>query len=275
MEMVAASKMRKAQQAALATRSYAEKAVEVLESLGNTGVSDVRNPLFEQRSGKRTLVLLITSDRGLCGGLNSNLVRKVVEEVKALPKEDISIVSVGKKGRDMMMSMGYSVVADFSGTVEKTASVSVILPIAQTVLKSFENGEVDRVLIAYTKFVSTLTQKPTVEPILPLTKELLEKTVEEITHTEEVKGADKALFLFEPSPEAVLASLLPRLIEMEFFQALLESGASEHSARMMAMKNATDAAGEIINDLTFSYNQARQASITAEIAEIAAGAEAV
>lgn len=274
MEMVSASKMRKAQNAALQTREYAEKALEILLSLeGQT----ITHPLLEQREVKHTTVILVSSDRGLCGGFNSNLVRKIHEKLKGTDLTTVKAVTLGKKGRDGFARLNYTITADFSGNVDRM-NFATIAPIIRMVLKDYIAGKTDRVLLVYTHFITTLSQKPVVKTLLPLSQEGLEDVLKDILGEQFVakeKTKKHAEFIFEPSPEEVLASLLPKLTEAQMYQAFLESQASEHSARMVVMKNATESAGELIDDLTLSYNQARQASITREISEIAAGADAL
>jgi len=273
MEMVAASKMRKAQNAAVQLRAYAEKALEIINSLGGRTM-DFSHPLLTKREIKHTTVVLITSDRGLCGGLNTNVINKIYEEVKNLPKTSVKFITMGKKGRDAMMRLGYKVEADFSG-LKKYEYVDAF-PMIKMALEEFTAGKTDKVLIAYPQFINVMTQKPTVTTLLPLSPENIMGIVKDIIGEEE-EGAHKKHFVykFEPNPEAILGTLLPRLTEMQIYKAVLETQASEHSARMSAMRNATDAAEDIIDGLTLSYNQARQAGITREIAEISSAADAL
>jgi F-type H+-transporting ATPase subunit gamma len=267
MEMVAASKMRKAQNAAVQLRAYAEKALEIINSLGGRTM-DFSHPLLTKREIKHTTVVLITSDRGLCGGLNTNVINKIYEEIKNLPKTSVKFITMGKKGRDAMMRFGYKVEADFSGM--KKYEFADAFPMIKMALEEFTSGKTDKVLI------NVMTQKPTVTTLLPLSPENIMGIVKDIIGEEE-EGAHKKQFIykFEPSPDAILSTLLPRLTEMQIYKAVLETQASEHSARMSAMRNATDAAEEIIDGLTLSYNQARQAGITREIAEISSAADAL
>jgi F-type H+-transporting ATPase subunit gamma len=271
MEMVSASKMRKAQSAALQTRAYAEKALEILLSLEGQKIT---HPLLEQREVKHTTVILVSSDRGLCGGFNSNLVRKLNEKLRGTDLTTVKAVTLGKKGRDGIARLNYSIGADFSGNVDRL-NFATIAPIIRMVLKDYIEKKTDRVLLAYTHFVTTLSQKPVVKILFPFSPESLEEVLKDILGAQFEQQKVKNDYLFEPSPEEVLASLLPKLAEAQMYQAFLESQASEHSARMVVMKNATEAAGELIDDLTLTYNQARQSSITREISEIAAGADAL
>jgi len=273
MQMVAASKMRKAQNAALQLRAYAEKALEILNSLaGKTG--KFTHTLLTSREVKHTTLILLTSDRGLCGGMNSNVISKILEEIHAVPKDQLNIITMGQKGQDAMMRLKYKVIADFSGL--KRYEFVDILPMIIMVLEEFTAGRTDRVIMAYPHFVNSLTQHPTIRTLLPLSEENFLKIIAEVADEEEMKEHRRRFeYKFEPDAGALLTTLLPRLTEMQIFKAVLETQASEHSARMTAMQNATDAAEEIIDDLTLTYNQARQAGITREIAEISTAAEAL
>jgi len=273
MEMVSASKMRKAQMATLKTRAYAEKAMEILVSLSSS-TGKVRHPLFAKREVKHTTLIVVTSDRGLCGGFNMNVINKAHNFLKTHPKESYTIITIGKKGRDTLMRLGYPIAADFSG-IKKTF-YNEVAPIVKMVFDEYIGEKTDSVMIAYTHFVNTVKQIPIVKTLLPLSRknllalarELLGKENEPIVH----RDYD---YLIEPEPTKVLQLLVPRLSEMQIYQSILEGEASEHSARMVAMKNATDAAGDIINDLTMTGNEIRQSGITAEIAEIVTAGEAM
>ena len=274
MEMVSASKMRRAQNVAIQMRAYAMKALEILNSVAGK-TKTLTHPLLEVRPEKRVTVVLITSDRGLCGGLNTNVIAKVLEKIKTLPKETVSFVTMGKKGRDAILRMGYKLEADFSG--QKKYEYADVAPMINLILGDYTKGKTDRVVLAYPRFVNALVQKPTFSPLLPLAKENLQDTLEELSGVpHEAKPTFRYFeFKFEPNRNEVLRALLPRFTELQIFKAVLDSQASEHSARMAAMRNATDAAEEIIEDLTFTYNQVRQAGITSEIAEISTAAEAL
>jgi F-type H+-transporting ATPase subunit gamma len=274
MEMVSASKMRRAQNVAIQMRAYAMKALEILNSVSGK-TRTLTHPLLEVRPEKRVTVVLITSDRGLCGGLNTNVIAKVLDKIKTLPKENVSFVTMGKKGRDAILRMGYKLEADFSG--QKKYEYADVAPMINLILGDYTKGKTDRVVLAYPRFVNALVQKPTFSPLLPLSKEHLQQTLEELSGVvHEAKPTFRYFeFKFEPNRNEVLRALLPRFTELQIFKAVLDSQASEHSARMTAMRNATDAAEEIIADLTFTYNQVRQAGITSEIAEISTAAEAL
>lgn len=263
MEMIAASKMRRAQQATLASRPYADKAAEVLSYVGaQPGRSKSVHPLLEQRTLVRNIqVILITSDRGLCGAFNVNILRKANDFI-ASQKKPARLIAIGKRGRDYAARYGKNLVADFSGLSEKP-TITQISPIATVAMDEFISGQVDEVYIAYTDFENVLRQHPTVRRLLPIE-----------APAERRQGAG-AVYLYEPDPETLLNSILPRFTELLIYQSLLESVASEHSARMVAMRNATDNAHELIDGLTLVMNKARQTTITKEMLDIAGGAEAL
>jgi len=273
MELVAASKMRKAVNSVLGTRPYAKLAWNTVLTI--TQKTDAKfHPLLEKNDEvKNVLVLLITSDRGLAGGFNTNIIRKTFSKIKDLTDaETIETICIGKRGASAMQRAGHEVKASFTEITNNT-KFEEVLPIGRMVISEFINGKYDKVLIAYTDYVSALTQTPLILELLPLGKpedvaELGDVGKEKGKSIEEGKPVE---YKFEPSPSAVLNRVLPRLVETMVYQAVLESAASEHSARMMAMRSASDAAGDMIEDLTFTFNQARQAGITQEIAEIAAG----
>lgn len=281
MEMVAASKMRKAQEAALRSRSYAEKALEILSTV--SGLIPQDHPFLgghrttKTEAGKRFLILAITPNKGLCGSLNSNLMRSIttfVTENESAPGASFDFVTLGKKGRDALLRMHLGIKSDYSDLGD-SVGVRDLGPLAKELLGGFEKGEYDAVYAVYTHFYSVLAQKAVTKRILPLGRDMLD--ILEMTSKEYQKIEEKAPseMLFEPSAPEVLSELIPRLTEMQIFQAVLEAQASEQSARMVAMQNATKAAGELIDDLTLTYNKARQAGITQEISEIVGGVEAL
>jgi F-type H+-transporting ATPase subunit gamma len=263
MQMVAASKMRRAQQATLASRAYADKAREILTYLAaQPGRNKVLHPLLETRSEiKNTLLILIASDRGLCGAYNMNILRTTLDFIKRQEKP-VQLITIGKRGRDFVVRSGKHIIAEFTGLSEKP-SILNIGPIAKIVIEEFESGQVDRVDIASTNFVNVLVQRPQVRQLLPL-----EQPAEPI-------GGAHAVYLYEPDPETILNTVLPRLTELQIYQALLESVASEFSAQMVAMRNATDNALELIDTYTLEMNKARQATITKEMLDIVGGANAL
>ena len=263
MEMVSASKMRRAQQRVLASRPYAERLQGVIADLSalQLDAEELRNfPLLEQRDIRRAGVILITPDRGLTGPLNSNILRRASRYIVDEAGSPVRVVAAGKKGRDFMVRTRQDVAAEFTGLGDNV-SLEDLRPITQIAINEFIAGDVDAVYVVFARFVNTLTQVPEVKQVLPIVRP-------------EGEGAYSD-YIFEPSPAAVLKALLPRFVEIQVYQAMLESIASEHSARMVAMRNASTNAKDLVNDLTLTYNKARQAQITREVSEIAAGANAL
>jgi F-type H+-transporting ATPase subunit gamma len=268
MQMVAASKMRRAQQAALAGRPYASLMNQVLaEVTYNAG--DFSHLLIEKREVRKRAVIIISTDKGLCGALNSNLLR----EAAKFPKETTIYITAGRKAAQFVARTRRLLAAEF--TYKDAPLFSEARAISKFARDLFIKGEVDQVDILFTNFISTLSQRPDRMPLLPIGEI---KGVAAGVHGEEqsemlLKGATE--FLFEPSPEHVLGELLPHYVNFQVYQILLEAKASEHSARMVAMKNATDNAKQLIKDLTLEYNKLRQANITKELLEIASAAMAL
>jgi F-type H+-transporting ATPase subunit gamma len=268
MELIASSRIIRAHQRVEAARPYAEELRRLMASVAaNAGRVD--HPLLQERDGAgKTGVIVITADRGLAGAYNSNVIRaaeRALREQEADPK----LFLVGKKGVNYFRFRGYEFEDSWMGFSEQP-HIDHARAVAQAVSKSFGEGDVDQVKLAYTRFESALTQRPTVVQLLPLPREELEELEKEQEGSEQ-----KAQYLFEPAPEAILDYLLPRYIEGLIFQGMLEAAASEHAARRRAMKAATDNADELIESLTRNYNQARQAEITTEIMEVVGGAEAL
>lgn len=281
MELVAAAKMRRAVQATLASRPYAEAAWRAITEIAAMK-GTVSHPLLTGHAGEdgasakesgRILVIAVHSDRGLCGGFNSQLMRAygVFSRAKSAAKD---VLVIGKKGQDAHARAGSAIVAAFDGIVDKPELVRV-RPIADIAMNDFKSGKYEEVWLAYTDFKSALSQTPNVKRLLPMSRIEGLGEVGDAVKEGVAKAETMTDFLFEPSPEAVLDDMLPRLVEAQVWQALLESSASFHSAQMMAMRSATDAAGDMIDDLTLTYNQARQAGITREIAEISSGKAAL
>ena len=273
LETISASRVRRAQAQVLATRPYARKAWQVLTHLASQAAPGARtHPLLTRRGQVNTLgIVLLTSDRGLCGAFNYTMVRTTMDLVGSRGKP-VQLITVGRKGRDIMWRMGYPIVAEFT-RLPDGPSVLDIAPIARTAIDDFLSGVVDEVVLAYTEFVNTLKQRPIVRQLLPI--EPGEAGTHALAkHVEGVSGG-AAEYLYEPSPSQILDAVLPRFTELQVYQAVLESYASEHSARMVAMRNATENAEALIDDLTLSYNKARQQAITREILDIAGGAEAL
>lgn len=279
MELVSAAKMRKAVSKVLATRSYSDLVWDTVLHLVKK--LDTEQHLFfkEPKEVKKVAVILISTNRGLCGSFNAQLVNKVIESIKIHHPDvvDTDIITCGTKGRDEIRRRKINLVADFHKE-DITETSEDIRPISHMITKDFIAGKYDKIFVAYTDFMSSLKQAPHVKQLLPIQPEIDER-LGHINHAEDqaekINVDNFAEFIFEPSKKNVLNAFLPRLIEVQIYQAVLESEASEHSARMFAMRNATDAAGDMIDELTLAYNQARQASITSEIAEIAAGSAAL
>ena len=259
MQFVAASKLKRAQDATLAARPYSAKLDEVLADLAAV-LGEEHHPLLGTRATGKRLIVLITSDRGLAGPLNANTVRFAAREITGDIGE-LAVVTVGRKGRDAMRRARVPLEAHFA-TFGDRPSFADVLPLAHLVVDDFLAGTYGRVDIVYSHWVSTLVQRPTLLTILP------------IQPADDTEGIPGNQFIFEPSASAVLEQLLPRYVATRFFQAILEAKASEESSRMVAMKNATENAEELIEDLTLSYNKVRQANITREMIEIASGANA-
>lgn len=280
MEMVAATKMRKATEAVLRTRAYADLSWRIALSLAANGKNgETVHPLLAQREKvKKVALILFSSNRGLCGSYNSAVLNKAEQSIQKHEKQtgaDIDFFLVGKKGGAVYRYFGHNIAAEFKKE-DTIAGQEASAPIAALAVGGFLNGDYDKILIAYTDYVSALKQVPRVKQILPIT---LDAPDEYLGFTESFqRGAvlpSTTEFLFEPSPATVLEEMLPRLVAMQIYQAMLEANASEHSARMAAMHQATAAAGDMAAELTQYYNKSRQAAITAEIAEIAAGADAI
>lgn len=267
-QLVAASRMRRAQEAVEASRPFSEKIRQVLADIGNAGAGGegVMHPLLERRDVRNAELVLMTSDRGLAGGLNANVIRLGSRYILDEAGVPVRVISVGRKGRDYMVRYGRNVVADYSDVGDRP-DIGAISPVAHQVTEDFENGTVDAVYVAYTEYVSTISQRPRLVKVLPI-EPPSEEEMDEAART----GVD---YLFEPDPRQLLGALLPRYVEVQLYQALLESKASEFAARMIAMRNATDNANEIVQDLTLTYNKVRQANITREIIEVSSGAAAL
>jgi len=273
MQAVAASRMRRAQEAVLATRPYAQRAWMLLTHLAaQRGKTEEMHPFLQVRTVKRVALVLLTSDRGLCGAFNSNIIRQVLEYIKALPVP-VDVVAVGRKGRDAMLRRGQSLVAEFSDLPARPLLLDVT-PCTRIVLDGFLDGTYDAVWLAYTDFINTLRQEPVVKRLLPLTPTEMEKQAM-AEYVDEAGAIEVPEYIYEPDPRTILDTVVPRFTELQVYQAVLESIASEHSARMVAMRNATENADALTQDLQLTYNKARQQSITSEIMDIAGGAEAL
>lgn len=274
MEMVSSSKMRRAVNKLMSSRPYAFLAWDMLSNIAKK--TDLQlHPLLQKRDEiKKIGIILITSNRGLCGSFNQQIIKKALQYLK-LNKETatVEIIAMGKKGAHTMARMRYAVSAQFdkADVVEDVATIS---PLSHLAVKGYLDNIYDKVLLVYTDYVSSLKQEPRAKVLLPLTGEA-DADLGQVAGAQEEKVFKNFEYLFEPNPKTILSALLPRLVEVQIYQALLESNASEHSSRMMAMRNASDAALDMIDELTLAFNQARQANITREIAEIAGGKAAL
>jgi len=261
MEMVATAKMRRTQQQALAGRPYTEKIRQVIANIAiEPGVMGQTLPLLEKREVKKIALLHIGTDRGLCGGLNTNLNRMMAEFVLG-QKAPVTVITVGRKARAFARIAKLDVRAEFTG-IRDRATMQETMAISRMVIDDYSHGETDLVYLSYPRFISTVVQKPTIEALLPIEPATL-------------PPGQVAEYIYEPDPFTVLNELLPRFVEMEVYHAVLELIASEQSARMVAMRNAGDNAEDLIKDLTLSLNKARQEMITKEICDISGGAEAL
>jgi F-type H+-transporting ATPase subunit gamma len=273
---VSAAKATKAQHQAQATRAYAGKAYEILINLASQpGVSNQTHPLMAVRPEiRRTGVILITGDRGLAGAYNANIVGYAEQFIRALPIP-AQVIAVGRKGRDLMIRRGFQVVASFEGIPDEPTYLDVA-PVARVAIDDYLSDKVDDVFIAYTDFVSLVNRRPAVRQLLPLRPlDLGGMAVSDYVKHVDTTGAAERIYSYEPTAEALLNAIVPRFTEMQIYQAILESKASEHSARMVAMNNATDNAAELIDLLVLERNKARQSSITSQILDIVGGAEAL
>lgn len=269
MEAVAASKMRKAVDKALVSRNYSGLGWQLINNLASV-TDESMHPLLKKRDKvQKILLIFITSDKGLCGGFNSQVIRTMLQFFEENKDKEIEIIAIGKKGQHVLKKIDKKIIGAYQGMAENPTLAS-LRPVVQTALTSFVDNQYDQVNIIFTDFKSALVQKPILRQLLPLQKDSLENIIgpdkQEKNHSQDVTE-----YLFEPDAKRLLDYLLPRLMEVQIYQAMLESTASEHSARMLAMRNATDSASDMIYDLTLSYNQIRQSSITQEIAEISAG----
>jgi len=261
MEMVATAKMRRAQEQAVAGRPYSEKISRVIADLATQArVAEAIHPLLQRREVNRIAIVHITTDRGLCGGLNANM-NRLVAGYTLEQGLTITLVTVGRKGRSFMLRAGQSIRAEFTGISDRPSLLETI-PISRIVIEDYSNGEVDLVYLAYPRFVTTVVQRPTMEVLLPV-------------EPAELPPGQAVEYIYEPRPAMVLDELLPRYVEMKVYHAILELVASEQSARMVAMRNASDNARELIEDLTLTLNKVRQETITKEICDISGGAEAL
>jgi F-type H+-transporting ATPase subunit gamma len=260
MEMIAASKMRKAQERGLQGRPYASKIEQVIADLAALPDIGLQHPLLQRRPVKKVAVVHITPDRGLCGGLNANLNRGLARFILE-QKADVEVIAVGRKGRDAAMRFACDMSAEFTHLGDNPSFLDT-LPISHIVIDEYTAEKIEEVYISYAQFVSTMVQKPAMKQLLPVQPAVIPR-------------AENVDYIYEPGPADVLGGLLPRFVEMEIYHAILESIASEQSARMVAMRNATDSANELIGDLTLLYNKARQEAITRDLLDITGGVVAL
>jgi F-type H+-transporting ATPase subunit gamma len=260
MEMIATSKMRRAQERGLAGRPYAQKISQVISDLAAVQGDAPLHPLLQKRPPTKIAIIHITPDRGLCGGLIANVNRSASSFIvqQHLP---VAVTPVGRKGLDFMRRYGRDLRAEFTWLGDQPSFLDT-LPISKIIIDDYSNGLIDAAYLSYTQFISTLTQKPVVQKILPV-------------EPSAIPSAQNVDYIYEPDAAAVLAGLLPRFVEMETYHAILEAIASEQSARMVAMRNATDSAKELVGDLTLAYHKARQEAITKELLDITGGVAAL
>lgn len=294
MEMVSAAKMRKATESVLQIRPYAKSAWNILTNLARS-FDRAESKLLEVREVENVLVIAITSNRGLCGSFNSQVMRRIKDQIdnpeslkvnrigkkkvepKDLKKElNVDFVTIGKKGESFISKMDKNIIASFPNLMH-SPSTEEMRPLSSLIIEDYKEEKYDKVVIAYTDYISVIKQEPKIRQLLPISKIDLEKQIVEMDNLAEEYDLDEPKFEYkvEPSPSEVLHEIFPRLIEMQIYHSILESNASKESARMMAMRNATEAANEMGEDLTLAYNRIRQAKITQEIAEISAGSAAV
>lgn len=265
MEMVAASKMRKTQERMRASKPYANKIYDVVKHIARAN-SEYRHPFMNEREIKRVGIIVVTSDRGLCGGLNANLLRETIRNVRNWKEQgkEVDVAVIGRKGHAFFKRVGGNIL----GSIEHlgdTPGINDLIGIVKVMLDAFNKGTIDALHIVYNEFINTMTQKPTVKQLLPLpTAEADSKTMGH--HWD---------YIYEPDAKDLLDDLLERYIELEVYQAVVENIACEQAAKMIAMKSATDNAGDLIKEFQLAYNKARQAAITQELAEIVGGAAAL
>ena len=262
MQMVSAARMRRARVLASATRPFGERLREVLRTV-TARVKEYRHPLLYQREGKRAVLILITSDRGLCGALNSNVIRAAQQQMRREAYGGYKIIAIGRKGRDFARRMGIEVLAEVTDLGERPSFASV-QPAIEAATGAFLGDRADVVVVAYARYVSAMVQNPQVFNLIPV-----------VPAQAEAAAAGLGDYIYEPDAQSVLDQLLPRYVDSQVFEAVVENLASEHSARMLAMRNATENAAELIERLTLSANKLRQANITKELMEIIGGAEAL
>lgn len=265
MEMVAASKMRKTQERMRASKPYANKIYDVVKHIARAN-SEYRHPFITEREIKRVGVIVVTTDRGLCGGLNANLLRETIRNIRAWKEQgkEVDVAVIGRKGQAFFKRVG----GNIAGSIDHlgdTPSINDFIGIVKIMIDSYYNGTIDALHIVYNEFVNTMTQKPMVKQLLPLPKSEDDRST--MGHHWD--------YIYEPDAKDLLDDLLERYIELQVYQGVVENIACEQAAKMIAMKNATDNAGDLIKEFQLAYNKARQAAITQELAEIVGGAAAL
>ena len=266
MELVSASKMKRAISSTLASRLYAGYSWEILTSIAKNLEENI-HPFFNEQKDGKILIVLITSNRGLCGGYNSQIIKKTIQQLKE-EKDNVDIVTIGKKGDIAMRRINQNITGVFTEIPDVNIRLSDMIPLSTLIMDEYKNHIYKKVYIAYTHFFSALSQKPIVKQLLPISKQEVKDMIGNLSEETKNKKID---YLFEGDFSILIESLAEKITRMQIYQMFLESNASEQSSRMVAMKNASEASGEMIDDLTLMFNKARQANITREISEISAG----
>ena len=266
MKMVSAAKLKRAQNAVVQMRPYAEKMQEILANVSSS-IDTADNPFIREREEKNTLIVALTSNRGLCGGFNNNVIKQVKKLVAELGESNVTVLPVGKKANDVFKKHSYIAgnnLPENNATLWDDLSFENIVPLTEALMEKYSDGTFDKILVVYNSFKNAAVQLLMSEQLLPIVKS-----------ENEEKSTDNTDYIFEPSQEEIITDLIPNSLKVSFYKAMLDSLASEHGARMTAMHKATDNASELIKDLKLTYNKARQAAITNEILEIVGGAEAL
>ena len=266
MKMVSAAKLKRAQNAVVQMRPYAEKMQEILANVSSS-IDTADNPFVREREEKNTLIVALTSNRGLCGGFNNNVIKQVKKLVAELGESNVTVLPVGKKANDVFKKHSYIAgnnLPENNATLWDDLSFENIVPLTEALMEKYSDGTFDKILVVYNSFKNAAVQLLMSEQLLPIVKS-----------ENEEKSTDNTDYIFEPSQEEIITDLIPNSLKVSFYKAMLDSLASEHGARMTAMHKATDNASELIKDLKLTYNKARQAAITNEILEIVGGAEAL
>ena len=290
MELVAASKMKRAVSATLASRLYSGYSWDILTSIAEN-IEENTHPFFNEQKDGKTLIILITSNRGLCGGYDSQIIKKTLNKLQEFQTLDVGIpgrttsgtdiITVGKKGDIAMRRINQNIPEVFTEMPDINLKISDIIPLSKLATEQYINHTYNKIYIAYTHFSSALSQKPIVKQLLPISKQEVKEMLSGVRlpqsgiPTSERPMSQKTDYLFEGNFDSLLSSLAEKITRVQIYQMFLESNASEQSSRMMAMKNASEASGEMIDDLTLVFNKARQANITREISEISAGMASV